>query len=395
MTGKFASCSVSHRKPAGCKLTIYLDNMAATPIDPRVAEHHREAMVAFVGNAHSTEHSAGVAAQRAIDDAGEALMKTLGSAAGAVTFTPGASAALWLAIEDVIARAKSRPVHIAATMVEHPALLSALRNAERQRRVAITLIPVDERGAPRIDAIERTLAGGIDLLCTMAANNEVGTVTDLAAIGALVASTGTRHLVDASQAAGKIDMEDTVKADLVIVSGAKIYGPRRVGAVIGALCAKAAGLAHDVFGSPDAPAAIALAHAARIRAAERHQDERWIASMRDALQARLMAEVPGLRVNGDRANRLAGSLHVSTPHLPGDAAVGRLWGRVALSTGAACQSGSPAPSHVLSAMQMPDWARDGAVRIGVGRFNTVSEIDEAADLIAAALNPTELPRRCA
>jgi cysteine desulfurase len=374
-------------------LTIYLDNMAATPIDPRVAEHYRAAMVAHVGNAHSVEHSVGVAAQWAIDEAGEALLKALGSAAGAVTFTPGASAALWLAVEDAIARANRRPARVAATAVEHPALLSALRNAERQGRVAITLIPVDERGAPRIDAIERTLAGGVDLVCTMAANNEVGTVTDLAAIGALVASTDTRHLVDASQATGRIDMGDAAKADLLIVSGAKIYGPRRVGAIIGVLCTQAAGLAHDVFGSPDPAGAAALAHAAVIRVAERDDDERRIASMRHTLQSRLMAAVPDLRINGDQVNRLAGSLHVSTPHLPGDAAVGRLWGQVALSTGAACQSGAPGPSHVLLAMDIPEWARDGAVRIGVGRFNTIAEIEEAADLIASALNPAELERK--
>lgn len=229
----------------------------------------------------------------------------------------------------------------------------------------------------------------------MAANNEVGTVTDLAAINALVAATGARHLVDASQAAGRIDMGEAVKADLLIVSGAKMHGPRRVGAVIGTLGAQATALAHDVFGSPDAPAAMALTRATAIRAAEREDDERLIASMRDALQARLLAAVTGLRVNGDQASRLAGSLHVSTPHLPGDAAVGRLWGRVALSTGAACQSGAPGPSHVLSAMDMPEWARDGAVRIGVGRFNTMAEIGEAADLIAAALHAPELARKCA
>lgn len=257
------------------------------------------------------------------------------------------------------------------------------------------LVPVDQTAAPRLDALENILADGVDLLCTMAANNEVGTVSQFAAIGQLAVQHGVRHLVDASQAAGRIDMADAVLADLVVVSGAKIYGPRRTGALIGRITGHAAGLGHDVFGSPDAPSAMALAHALELRSVERPEDERRIAAMRDRMQARLLELVPGLSVNGDPVARLSGSLHVSTPHISGEVAVSRLWGRVALSTGAACQSGVPGPSHVLSAMDVPEWVRDGAVRIGVGRFNTDQEIDEAAGLIAEALGQTVPARRYA
>ena len=117
--------------------------------------------------------------------------------------------------------------------------------------------------------------------------------------------------------------------------------------------------------------------------------------MRDALQAHLQAAVPGLRVNGDGEARLAGCLHVSSPHVSGDVAVARLWGRVAVSTGAACQSGAYGPSHVLSAMGIPAWAQDGAVRIGLGRMNSKEEMEEAGTLIAAALHPAEAMRRYA
>lgn len=387
MTCSLVSCSVSNIFfKAGDDLTIYLDNMAATPIDPRVAARHRDAMTEHLGNAHSSEHAFGVEAQKAIDSAADTLLRLLHSEADSVTFTPGASAALWLAVEDAIARAVGRCARIAATAVEHPALLGALRRAEREGRIHLTIIAVDETAAPRADVLEVALAEGVDLLCTMAANNEVGTITNLAAISTLAAHYGIRHLIDASQAAGRIDMSDTTSADLVVISGAKAYGPRRAGALVGKLCSHAANLAHEVFGSPDAPAAIALAFAMELRAAEREIDEARLAGMRDALQARLQAAVPELRVNGATGFRLAGSLHVSTPHLSGDAAVARLWGRVAVSTGAACQSGVPGPSHVLSAMAIPDWAKEGAVRIGIGRFNTEDEVVQAGELIAAALN---------
>lgn len=352
-------------------------------------------MIDHPGNAHSVEHVAGVEAQRSIDLAAQSLLSNLGSASEDVTFTPGASAALWLAVEDTISRTSGRRSHVAATAAEHPALLSALRRAEANGRINLTIIPVDAAATPRPDTIEAVLVDGVDLLCTMAANNEIGTISNISAIAALAARFGTRHLIDASQAAGRIDMSSAATADLLVVSGAKIYGPRRAGALIGPLSSQATKLAHDVFGSPDAPSAVALAFAMSLRAAEYEEDEARLSTMRDALQASLLAAVPGLRVNGTTSARLSGSLHVSTPHLPGDEVVARLWGQVDISTGAACQSGVPGPSHVLSAMDIPGWAREGAVRIGLGRFNTEVELQQAGELIAAALGSQKPARRCA
>ncbi|MBV1686366.1 aminotransferase class V-fold PLP-dependent enzyme [Novosphingobium sp. G106] len=370
-----------------------MDNMAATPIDPRVTEHHGAAMTRLVANAHSVEHKAGAEARAALDDAAAAVLRSLGSEVESVTFTPGASAALWLAVEDAIARAFPRQARIAASVVEHPALLSALRRAKQDGRIHLELLPVNDTATPRLDAVEAALTSSVDLLCTMAVNNEVGTISDVRAMGALAARHGTRHLVDASQAAGRIEMGDIVAADLVVVSGAKVYGPRRVGALIGTISRQASELAHDLFGSPDAPAASALAFALDLREGERGRDEARIATLRDRIQVRLLELVPELRINCMQAARISGCLHVSTPHLPGEAAVSRLWARVAVSTGAACQSGVPGPSHVMTAMEIPEWAREGAVRIGVGRFNTDDEIDEASEIIAAALAPSEPARR--
>lgn len=363
-------------------MTIYLDNLAATPIDPRVAERHRAAMSEHSANANSAEHRGGADARASIDGSARSIAAAIGDGTQHVTFTPGAAAALWLAVEDAIARAGDRVAHVAATAVEHPSLLAALGRAERAGRLRVTLLPVDATAAPRMEAFESVLAGGVDLLCAMAANNEVGTVTDLAAVVALADAHGARTLVDASQAAGRIDFR---LGDLTVISGAKMYGPRRAGALIGGLSKAATDLAHDVFGSPDAPSAAALAYALGLRRTERDADEARIAALRDALEAQLVDTVPGLRVNGSPSSRIAASLHVSTPHLPGEAAVARLWGRIDVSTGAACQSGVPGPSHVLSAMDVEDWVREGAVRIGIGRFNTEDEIDAAGAMIAAAL----------
>jgi cysteine desulfurase len=376
-------------------LTIYLDNMAATPVDPRVADQHRAAMTDNPANPNSSEHALGAKSQEAIERAGVALLRAIGAQQEDILFTPGASAAIWIAIEDAISRVPDRMARVAVTEVEHPSLLTTLRRAEADGRLTLSIIGVNEDGAPRLDIAENALSEGVDLLCTMAANNEVGTITDIGALAALAEQYGARHLVDASQAAGRIDMSAILRADLSVVSGAKVYGPRRAGALIGKLTGHASRFAHDVFGSPDAPGAVALAFAFTLRASERESDEPRIAAMRDALQSYLLANVPGLRVNGAKSARLAGSLHVSTPHLPGEAVIGRLWGEVALSTGAACQSGVPGPSHVLSAMAIPEWAKEGAVRIGIGRFNTEDEIAEAGVMIAAALNAATPSRRYA
>lgn len=133
--------------------------MAATPVDPRVAERHRTAMTGNPANAHSSVHSLGADAQKTIDDAAMALVSALGHNDGHVTFTPGTSAALWLAVEDAIGRVVDRTARIAATEVEHPALLSALRRAEREGRATLTMIAVDEHDTPRCSV---PAFGGLD-----------------------------------------------------------------------------------------------------------------------------------------------------------------------------------------------------------------------------------------
>ena len=369
--------------------------MAATAVDPRVAEQHGAAMLAFAANAHSSEHAAGVAAQEALEEAGKALLESLDAAPRDLLFTPGASPALWLAVEDCIARATNHVPRIAVSQAEHPSLLAILRQAERDGRIALELLQVDQNAVVLTGDVEQAVARRPDLLCVMAANNEIGTVTNIEPIVDLARANGVRLLVDASQAAGKMDLGAVSQADMLVVSGTKIYGPRRSGALIGTLCSPAQDRANTMFGSPDVPAAIALAYAMKLRTAERHVDEARIKAGRDKLEARLLEDVPGLVVNGASAPRLSGALHVSTPHLPGDAVVARLWARVAVSTGAACQSGSPAPSHVLRAMGLAEWVAEGAVRIGIGRFNDDDELAEAAGLLVEALRPISAERKYA
>ena len=374
-------------------LTVYLDNMAATPVDPRIAEHHAAMMLALPANAHSGEHSHGAEAGAAIDTAADGIAAFADCNSADVHFTPGASPALWAALEDVLERTTGRPARVLVSAAEHPTLIAHVRRAERAGRAEVVFIPVDKTGAPEMESLVAAFSGAADLICTMAANNEVGTVTDLAPIVAFAREAGSKLLVDASQAAGRVPITDAVMADYLILSGAKMYGPRRVGVLIGRLADSTAQLAKAMFGSPDAAGASAMALACNLRALEMADDEDRLAAMRDRLQSFLEDNVPGVVVNGDQSARLAGSLHVSAPGMPGEVVVARLWDQVALSTGAACQSGAPGPSHVLSAMGLPEWVADAGVRIGIGRFNTEDEVEAAATLIGSAMAPVKARMR--
>lgn len=370
---------------AGPEVTIYLDNLASTPIDPRVARHQAETALAFPGNPNSAEHASGQAAQGSLSRSRSAVGRLLDRPADEVLLTPTASAALWTAVQDAIGRSGQRPIRVLASAIEHPSLLKHLVDVDRDGRILLTLFPVDPQGQPDLDGLRRLSRDGVDLVCMMAANNEIGTIAPVRQVLAIAREHGARTLVDASQAAGRMAIaDDLAEADLVVLSGAKMYGPR-MGALCGALTRRTAEVTHAMFGTPDVAAAAALALACDLRRQEMNEDELRLAALRDRLEATLLDGVPGLVVNGDPGHRLAGALHASCPDLPGEAVIARLQGRVDLSSGAACQSGVPGPSHVLTAMRLPHQRADGAVRMCVGKFNTEEDVELAGDMIVDAM----------
>ncbi len=366
-------------------MSIYLDNMAGTPIDPRVAEVHSAVSLETIGNPQSRENAYGEEAGRLLEATAQKAREPFDGRFEEAIFTPGAAPALWLAVEAAIGTQRSRPLRVAVSRAEHPALIAALARARDARRLEIFEVEVDEHAAPDAASLEAVLDMGIDLVCTMAVNNEIGTISDLASIADLTHRSGARLLVDGSQALGRIAQNTLALADMLVLSGAKIYGPRRSGVLLGSFDFGAHSLAHDVFGTPDVASAASLVRAMQLRVEEGAADEAMIEGMRDRLQGALVAQIPELRVNCGE-NRIAGCLHVSSPHVHGEAVVGRVWGRLSISTGAACQSGVPGASHVVRAMGLDEWACDGAVRIGIGRFNTEEEIDCAIDILGKALS---------
>lgn len=366
--------------------TIYLDHHATTPMDDRVISVMADAMRSIYGNANNVDHRFGRDAARAVDHAKEQVAALVNAVSSEVWFTSGSSEALRIALEAAVAASDRSPFRVASMRVEHPALLDALSALEKVGRIEIFWLSVDARAQLRFETLEMALTSGVDLVCLMAANNEVGTIYPVAKAIAASHDAGADILVDATQAAGRMALDvEAAGADYVIVSGHKIYGPKGTGAVISPLIRphEWEGLAHH--GTPNVPAIVGFGVAADLARNELLKECQYVGHLRDRLEARLRSEFPDMVVNGDTAARLPHSLHISVPGALNEAVIVRLADHVAISTGAACASGAQAPSHVLQAMAMSPVLVDGALRISPGRFTTEREIDRAGDAIAEAI----------
>ncbi|MCI0575503.1 MAG: cysteine desulfurase [Chloroflexi bacterium] len=376
-------------------MPIYLDHHATTPVDPRVAAVVLHAMTTAFGNANSVEHSYGKVAAALVADARCEVAKLLNADPKGVHFTSGSSESIRLALAHAVSKRRQRPLRVALTLVEHSAVLNAVVNHERAGEAIVRWLPVDRQARLNMEALKAACADGIDLVCVMAANNEVGTLYPIEDVARIATQAGAQTLVDATQAVGRLPIQATAWGiTYLTVSAHKIYGPKGVGALIVPPELEVR-LSHGSTpgtgdGTPNVPGIVGLGEACRLRRVEMTDDEPRMAAQRDRLESLLAAVIDGLVVNGDRENRLSNNLHVSVPGVPNDAVVTRLHRHVALSTGAACMSGAQTPSHVLRAMGLPDALQEGALRIGIGKFTKDEEIECAAEYIAQAVTATRL-----
>lgn len=367
---------------------IYLDYHATTPVDPRVAAAVLDAMITEFGNANSVEHLYGEVAARLVEDARFEVANLVSAEPEGVHFTSGSTEAIQLALAHALATHK-RPLRVALTTVEHRALLDRVVDHERGGDIALSWLPVDQFARLDLDALEKTCQEGVDLVCVMAANNEVGTIYPIEAVNSIAAKAGASILVDATQAAGRIPLDAlSLGITYLTISAHKIYGPKGIGALIVPpelhIRPDHGRIAGTGDGTPNVSGIVGLGEACRLRRLEMDFDEPRIANQRNTLEKLLHDSVECLATNGDPKNRLSGNLHISVPGVPNDVIVTKLRHLVALSTGAACSSGAQTRSHVLMAMRLPEAIQVGALRIGLGKFTTDEEIDLAATYISQA-----------
>ncbi|MDX2105609.1 MAG: cysteine desulfurase family protein [Candidatus Melainabacteria bacterium] len=372
---------------------IFMDYHSTTPVDPRVLEVVMRAMSRDFGNASSVDHIFGTRAAKIVEESRKAVGDLVGSVSGKIIFTSGATEGLNIVINHIVSNC-SKSARIALLPLEHSAVIEACLHHAKQNVAEIVYLTIDKAGCLDLEKLSQLLAEKVDLVCVMGANNEIGTLYPIAEIAAICKAANTPFLCDGSQLAGKTEIRfDDWNLDYLVISAHKIYGPKGVGAVV----TKRELLPKPLMfggsqeygsrpGTINVPLIAGLAEACRLRKAEMQQDEAVIATRRDRLQQLLLKKIPGLTVNGAQTGRLAGNLHISVPGVPNDAVISRLRNKLAISRGAACSSGIEKPSHVLAAIGLSEAEIEGAFRIGVGKFTTESEIDQAADLLSSAIS---------
>jgi cysteine desulfurase len=368
---------------------IYLDAHATTPVDPRVLDAMLPYLRDRVGNASSVDHAAGRQASDAVDAARRQVAALLGASPKDIVFTSGATEADNLAIKGAVEAARERGDHLVTLATEHRAVLDTCRRLE-SRGIRVTCLPVGPDGLVDLAALEAALEPRTILVSVMAANNEIGVLQPLAAIGRLTRARGILFHTDAAQACGRIPLDvGAMHLDLVSISGHKIHGPQGVGALYVRTRQPTVRLAplfdgggHERGirpGTLNVPGIVGLGAAAAICAAEMATEAARLAALRDRLLAGLTAAITGVHVNGSLEARLAHNLNVSIDDTD-ETLASRLDG-LAVSSGSACSTGSIQPSHVLRALGVEAARAHGTLRFGLSRFTTEAEIDQAIAIV--------------
>jgi cysteine desulfurase len=371
---------------------IYLDCHATTPVDPRVLAAMLPYFTEVFGNAASTGHAFGHEAHDAVDRARETVAAAIHAEPDEIVFTSGATESDNLAIKGVAFRHPAGHVITAAT--EHKAVLDPCRMLAAHG-YRVTVLPVDAEGRLDVDDLERALAPDTLLVSVMHANNEIGTVHDIAAIAARCRARGVLFHTDATQSVGRLPFDvRALGVDLASFTGHKMYGPKGAGGLYVrrgvSLLPLFEGGGHERglrSGTLNVPGIVGLAEALSIADAELAADAAHTRALRDRLWTALREAAPGVRLTGvdpavDPDHRLPNNLHVTLDGADADR-VSLALVDVACSTRSACTSGAAGPSHVLEALGHPG---DGTtLRFGLGRFTTEDDIARvSAGLQAAA-----------
>jgi cysteine desulfurase len=376
-------------------LPIYLDNHATTRVDPRVLGAMLPYFTTHYGNAASVSHRFGWDAAEAVDRAREQLAAVLGAEAREIIVTSGATESNNLAIKGVLPALKRKGNHLVTAATEHPSVLDPLKRLAREGW-ELTVVAPEPTGRVGPEAIAEALTERTVFVSVMAANNEVGTINPIAAIGRLCRERGIVFHTDATQAVGKVPIDVNEAAiDLLSLSAHKIYGPKGVGALYVRRRDPAVRLAplfdgggHERgfrSGTLAVPLVVGMGEAVRLAEAERTEESARVLALRERLHAAMAARVDEVRLNGHPTDRLPGNLNLSFARVDGEALMMSLRG-VAVSSGSACSSAHPEPSHVLRALGVDEALARASLRFGLGRFTTSDEVDRAALLVAEAVD---------
>ena len=371
------------------KRPIYLDYSATTPVDPRVAEKMVDCMTreGNFGNPASRSHMYGWQAEEAVETARRQVADLVNADPREIVWTSGATESDNLAIKGAAHFYQTKGKHIVTSRIEHKAVLDTCRQLEREGFEVTYLDPEKGTGLIRPEAVAAALREDTILVSLMHVNNEIGTITDIAAIGEITRARGIIFHVDAAQSTGKveIDLED-LKVDLMSFSAHKTYGPKGVGALYVRrkprirLEAQMHGGGHERgfrSGTLATHQIVGMGEAFRIAKEEMQSENERVRKLRD----RLWHGLEGLEqvfMNGDLEQRVPHNLNVSFNFVEGESLIMALKD-IAVSSGSACTSASLEPSYVLRALGLSDELAHSSIRFTIGRFTTEEDVDFVID----------------
>lgn len=376
------------------KHPIFLDYMATTPVDQRVAEK----MCAYLtkdgvfGNPASRSHAFGWEAEAAVEEARKNIATLVGANPKEIVFTSGATESDNLAIKGVAHFYKKRGKHIVTCKTEHKAVLDTCRQLEREG-YEVTYLDPEPSGLLDLSKLESALRDDTILVSVMHVNNEIGVVQDIAAIGEICRDRKILFHVDAAQSPGKVPINlEQLKVDLMSFSAHKVYGPKGIGALYVQrkprvrLEAQMHGGGHERgmrSGTLPTHQIVGMGEAFRIAKEEMEDEGRRILSLRNRLWDGLK-DMEEVYVNGDLDQRIPGNINISFNFVEGESLLMALKD-LAISSGSACTSASLEPSYVLRALGRNDELAHSSIRFSIGRFTTEEDIDFTIEHVRTAV----------
>ncbi len=376
------------------KLPIYLDYSATTPVDPRVAEKMMQCLTTEgnFGNPASRSHLFGWKAEEAVENARKQVADLVNADPREIVWTSGATESDNLAIKGVARFYQKKGRHIITSKIEHKAVLDACRQLEREG-FEVTYLSPDSDGLIQPQSVADAIREDTILVTLMHVNNEIGTITDIKAIGEITRERKVLFHVDAAQSAGKllIDLED-MKVDLMSFCAHKIYGPKGVGALYVRrkprvrIEAQIHGGGHERgmrSGTLPTHQLVGMGESFRIAGEEMAAENERLLALRNRFLDHL-SDMEEVHVNGSLEQRVPGNLNVSFAFVEGESLIMALKD-IAVSSGSACTSASLEPSYVLRALGLSDELAHSSLRFSFGRFTTEEDVDYAADKVRQAV----------
>ncbi len=370
------------------KTPIYFDHAATTPVDREVLDEMIPYFSQVFGNPNS-QHVFGRESVKAVDCARDTIAKLINAKSNEVYFTSGGTEGDNWAIRGIANAHKDKGKHIIISPIEHAAMLSTA-NALKKDGFEISFMKVDEFGFVDLDHLKSIIRDDTIFVGCMMANNEVGTIEPIKEIAEIAHSKGAVMFTDAVQAAGvlKIDVK-ALGVDMMSMSSHKIYGPKGVGALyirnglkVGSILTGGHQERMKRGGTTNVAGIVGFAKAFTIAVRDIDKNFEYVSSLRDRFIDKVLSEVPFVKLNGPRENRLPANADFSFEFIEGESILFSLdLAGIAVSSGSACSSGSLEPSHVLLALGVDEALAHGSIRFSFGKHNTVEEVDYAVQVI--------------